>query len=171
MLISNFNIVRQTRGNTCGYATAAMILSFLEGQNIDEDYLLLNEPFGEIGITFTRLMEVYKKYLKIYKAEIVYGDNEKMGEIIRNSIQKNIPMHIMYLTENLMGNGKPILHYSALIGFDDKTEEYYIADPYGSTRSISKEDFFNAISFRNECLPEIVRQRYPSNMMIRFSLC
>jgi predicted double-glycine peptidase len=54
MTINNFNLAKQKRNNTCGYATAGMILSFLEGQNIDEDYLLENEPFDAIGITFLR---------------------------------------------------------------------------------------------------------------------
>lgn len=69
MFIGNFNLIKQKRNNTCGYATASMILTFLEGQNIDEDYLTENDPFNAIGITFRKLMEVYKKYLKKYKAE------------------------------------------------------------------------------------------------------
>lgn len=168
MIINNFKIVKQNMSNTCGYATAAMIMSFLEVQNIDEDYLLENELFDAMGITFSKLMDVYRKYLKKYKAEIVYGDIEKMSEVMKNSLQCNIPLHIQYLTDNLMGDGRPVLHYSALIGFDDKEDTYLIADPYGSIKALKKEDFFNAISFRNECLPEIIKQKYPSNMMIRF---
>lgn len=168
MIISNFKIVKQKKGNTCGYATAEMMMSFLEAQNIDEDYLLENEPFDAMGITFLKLMDVYKKYLKKYKAEIVYGDVEKISEIIKNSLESNIPLHIQYLTNNLMGDGKPILHYSALIGFNDEEDTYIIADPYGSINALKKEDLFNAISFRNACLPEIIKRKYPSNMMIRF---
>lgn len=171
MIINNFNLVKQKRGNTCGYATAGMILSFLEGQNIDEDYLVENEPFDAIGITFQKLIEVYKKYLKKYNAEIVYGDREKMLGVIKNSLQSNTPLHIQYLTGNSMGNKEPVLHYSALIGYNDAEESFSIADPYGSIKTLGKEDFFNAISFRNECLPEIIKQKYPSNMMIRFTTC
>jgi hypothetical protein len=171
MLISNFELVKQKGSNTCGYATAGMLLSFLEGQSIDEDYLLENEPFDALGITFLKLIEVYRKYLKKYKAEIVYGDVDKMSEVIENSLQLNIPLHIQYLTENLMGNGKPVLHYSALIGYDDAEEMYSIADPYGSIKKVKKEEFFDAVSFRNECLPDIIKQKYPSNMMIRFISC
>jgi predicted double-glycine peptidase len=170
MVISNFNLVKQKKNNTCGYATAGMMLSFLEGQNIDEDYLLVNEPFDVIGITFLKLMDVYRKYLKKYKAEIVYGDIEKMSQVIKNSLQSNIPLHIQYLTDDLMGDGKPVLHYSALIGYDDAEDTFLLADPYGNIRNLKKQEFFNAISFRNECLPEIIKQKYPSNMMIRFTL-
>ncbi|MDP4133198.1 MAG: C39 family peptidase [Bacillota bacterium] len=170
MIISNFNLVKQKRNNTCGYATAGMIISFLEGQKIDEDYLLENEPFDALGITFIKLMDVYRKYLKKYKAEIVYGDIEKMSEVIKNSLQSNTPLHIQYLTNNLMGDGKPVLHYSALIGYDDAEEIYSIADPYGSIKKLKKEEFFEAVSFRNECLPDIIKQKYPSNMMIKFTL-
>jgi ABC-type bacteriocin/lantibiotic exporter with double-glycine peptidase domain len=170
MIINEFNIVKQKRSNTCGYASAGMILSYLEGQSIDEDYLLEKEPFDAYGITFLKLMEVYKKYLKKYKAEIVYGDVEKMVEVIKNSLCLQIPMHIQYLTSNLMGDRKPILHYAALIGYDDAEETFVIADPYGSIKTLNKEDFFDSISFRNECLPEIIKQKYPSNMMIRFTL-
>jgi predicted double-glycine peptidase len=168
MLISNFNLVKQKRSNTCGYATAGMIMSFLEGQYIDEDYLLENEPFDSFGITFLKLMDVYKKYLKKYKAEIVYGDIEKMSAVIKSSLQSNIPLHFQYLTDNLMGDGKPILHYSALIGFDDSEDTYTIADPYGSIKKLKKDEFFDAVSFRNECLPDKIKQKYPSNMMIKF---
>lgn len=170
MIINNFKLVQQKRGNTCGYATAGMIMSFLEGQNIDEDNLLENEPFDAIGITFIKLMDVYRKYLKKYKAEIVYGDIEKMLEVIKNRLQSSMPLHIQYLTDNLMGDGKPVLHYSALIGFDDADDTFLIADPYGSIKVLKKEVFFNSISFRNQCLPDIIKQKYPSNMMIRFTL-
>ncbi len=169
MIINNFGLVKQKRNNTCGYATAGMILSFLEGQNIDEDFLVENEPFDALGITFRKLMEVYSKYLKKYKAEIVYGDIDKMSEVILCSLQSNIPLHILYLTDNLMGDGKPVLHYSALIGYDDADETYSIADPYGSINKLKKEVFFDAVSFRNDCLPDIVKQKYPSNMMIKFA--
>lgn len=170
MIINNFNLVKQKRNNTCGYATAGMILSFLEGQNIYEDYLLENDPFDALGITFPKLMDVYRKYLKKYKAEIVYGDIEKMSQVIKDSLQSNIPLQIQYLTDDLMGDGKPVLHYSALIGYDDAEETFLIADPYGNMNNIKKQEFFSAISFRNECLPEIIKQKYPSNMMIRFTL-
>ncbi len=169
MIINNFRLVQQKRSNTCGYATAGMIMSFLEGQNIDEDNLLENEPFDAIGITFNKLMDVYRKYLKKYKAEIVYGDIEKMSEVIKNSLQSGIPLHIQYLTPNLLGDGKPILHYSALIGYDNVKDTFLIADPYGSIKELKKGAFFDSVSFRNVCLPDIIKQKYPSNMMIRFT--
>lgn len=171
MVLKNFNLVMQKRNNTCGYATAGMILSFLEGQEIDEDYLLENEPFDGFGITFMKLMDVYKKYLKKYKAEIIYGDSEKMLGVIKSSLQSGIPLHIQYLTENMLGNKEPVLHYSALFGYDDVKESFSIADPYGSIKIMEKDAFFDAISFRNECLPDIIKQKYPSNMMIRFTAC
>jgi len=171
MIINNFNIVKQKRNNTCGYATVEMILSFLKGQKINEDYLVENEPSGAFGITFMKVMEVYKKYLKNYKAEIIYGDREVMLELIKNSLNSNIPLHIQYLTENLLGIKEMVLHYGALIGYDDEEESFYIADPFGHIKVLGKEDFFTAISFRNECLPEIIKQKYPSNMMIKFTLC
>jgi hypothetical protein len=170
MIIKNFNLERQKRNNTCGYATAAMIINYLEGQSTDEDYLVENEPFDAIGITFTKLMEVYKKYLKRFKAEIVYGDREKMLDVIKCSLNNNIPFHILYLTENLMGQKEPVLHYSAMIGYDEEQKSFAVADPYGTIKTIEEEALFNAISFRNQCLPEIVKQKYPSNMMIRFTM-
>lgn len=168
MLINDFNIRKQRY--TCGYTTVGMILAYLEGQNIDENYLLENEPTDFNEITFLKLMEVYKKYLKKYKAEIVYGDEKKMTEVIKNSLSSRIPMHIQYLTANLMGDGKPILHYAVLIGYDEDAETFVIADSFGSNKTLNRNDFFEAISFRNECLPEIIKQKYPSNMMIRFTL-
>lgn len=166
MLINNFGLVQQKRNNTYGYAAATMVLSFLEGQTITEDYLLENEPLDALGITFVKLMEVYRKYLKKHKPEIIYGDIEKMTEVIKESLCSNMPLHIQYLTANLLGDGKPVLHYSVLIGYDDASGMYTIADPYGSIKEIGRQAFFDAVSFRNECLPEIIRQKYPSNMMI-----
>lgn len=171
MLINNFKLIKQKRINTCGYATAAMIISFLDKKNIDEDFLLKNEPFDENGITFSKLAEVYKKYLTNYNAKIVYGNKETILSIIAESIKDNIPLHILYLTKNLMGNKENVLHYSALIGFDEKNMHFTIADPYGSIRVLNEEDFFNAISFRNECLPDAVKNNTPSNLMMRFNLC
>ncbi|HEX2944743.1 MAG TPA: hypothetical protein VHT96_02170 [Clostridia bacterium] len=136
----------------------------------------LHRKFKDIvGITLNdyikKRRDVYRKYLKKYKAEIVYGDIDKMSEVIKNSLQSNIPLHFQYLTANLMGDGKPVLHYSALIGYDDAEETYSIADPFGSIKKLKKEVFFDAVSFRNECLPDIIKQKYPSNMMIKFTLC
>jgi ABC-type bacteriocin/lantibiotic exporter with double-glycine peptidase domain len=168
MLINNFKIVKQKRGNTCGYAAADMIMSYLEKQNIDEDYLLEHEPLDAMGITFLKLLEIYRKYLRKYKAEIVYGGVEKMTEVIKDSLCAKIPLQIQYLTANLMGDGQPVLHYSALVGYNEVEDTYSIADPYGSLKTMKKDEFFEAISFRNACLPEIIKQKYPSNMMIRF---
>jgi len=50
MLIDGIKIVKQKRNNTCGYVTAVMILNYFQESNIDEDYLLENEPFDEKGI-------------------------------------------------------------------------------------------------------------------------
>lgn len=128
VIIENFNLIKQKRNNTCGYATASMILAYLEEQSIDEDYLVDEEPFDERGITFLKLIEIYKKYLKIYKAEIIQEDMDKTLNIIKNSLHNKIPLHILYLTGNELGNNK----------------------------------FFNLISFRNECLPEMIKKNVPS---------
>jgi hypothetical protein len=34
---------------------------------------------------------------------------------------------------------------------------------------MEKDDFFEAISFRNDCLPEFIKKAMPSNAMIGFS--
>lgn len=167
-MIENFGLMKQKRAISCGYATAGMILTFLEGQSIDEDFLWENDPIDATGITFRRLMEVYSKYLKQHRAEIVYGDQRKMLEIIQTSIEANLPLHILYLTPNRMSKNEPVLHYAALIGYHREEGSFVLADPYGMVKLVEKEEFFDAISFRNECLPEIIKENYPSNMMIRF---
>lgn len=168
MIIKNFNLVKQKRNNTCGYATISMILNFLENQNISEDYLFENEPFDSTGITIFKVIEVYKKYLKSHTVDIISGESDEILNIVRRKLESNLPFHILYLTENLMGQKEPALHYSALIGYDEKDEIFVVADPYGSIKKINKIDFFSSISFRNECLPEFVKQKYPSNLMIKF---
>jgi len=168
MLINGIEIVKQKRNNTCGYVTAGMILHYFQGLKIDEDYLLENEPFDEKGITFPKLMEVYKKYLKGYNAVLIREDKENTLKIIKQSLGENIPLHVLHLTENLFGNKEPVLHYAVLIGYDEEKEQFTLADPYGFTKEIGKENFFEAISFRNDCLPEFIKKAMPSNAMIRF---
>lgn len=168
MIIENYNLIKQKRNNTCGYATASMILAYLEALSIDEDYLVDNEPFDERGITFVKLMEIYKKYLKKYKAQIIHEDQDKTLDIIKNSLKNKIPLHILYLTNNMLGQNEPVLHYSALIGYDEIQNSFIVADPYGSIKTIVTNEFFNLISFRNECLPEQIKKNVPSNIMIRF---
>lgn len=167
MRLNDFRLVKQKRANSCGYATASMIISYLNGKNISEDFLFENEPLGAEGMTFSKLLEVYKKYLIGYQAELVYGSEEKMRSIISTSLQDNIPFHILYLTENLMRGKELVLHHSALIGFDDNEKCFSIADTYGSVKFLGEKDFFDAVSFRNECLPETAKKA-PSNLMIRF---
>jgi len=169
MLIDGIKIVKQKRNNTCGYATAAMLLSYFQGSDIDEDYLFENEPFDEKGITFLKLLEIYKKYLEGYGASLIREDKDGTLQIIKQSLSQNIPFHVLYLTENLLGNKEPVLHYAVLIGYDEEKEIFTLADPYGFNKSVGKDDFFEAISFRNDCLPEFVKKAMPSNAMIGFT--
>jgi len=90
-------------------------------------------------------------------------------QIIKQNLNQNIPFHILYLTKNLLGNKEPVLHYAVLIGFDEEKEIFTLTDPYGFNKTIGKDDFFEAISFRNDCLPEFIKKAMPSNAMIRFS--
>jgi hypothetical protein len=169
MLIGGIEVVKQKRDNTCGYVTAGMILKFLQGSKIDEDYLFENEPFDEKGITFFKLLEVYKKYLEGYNATIIREDKEGTVKIIKQSLQEKIPLQVLHLTENLLGNKEPVLHYAVLIGYDEEKEIFLLADPYGFTKTIGEEDFFDSISFRNDCLPEFIKRAMPSNAMIMFT--
>jgi hypothetical protein len=36
-------------------------------------------------------------------------------------------------------------------------------------KTIGKDEFFEAVSFRNDCLPEFIKKAMPSNAMIMFS--
>jgi len=169
MLIDGIKIIKQKRNNTCGYAAAGMILNYLQRSNIDEDYLFENEPFDEKGITFTKLLEIFKKHLEGYDASLVHEDKEGTLRIIKQSLSQNIPFQVLYLTENLLGNKEPVLHYAVLIGYDEEKDIFSLADPYGFNKTIGKDDFFEAISFRNDCLPEFVKKAMPSNAMIGFT--
>jgi len=168
MLIDGIGIVEQKRNNTCGYVTAGMILKYFQDSNINEDYLLENEPFDEKGITFLKLLEIYEKYLEGYDASLIREDRDSTLKIIQQSLGENIPLQVLHLTENLLGNKEPVLHYAVLIGYDEEKEMITLADPYGFNKTIGKDDFFEAISFRNDCLPEFIKKAMPSNAMIRF---
>jgi len=169
MLIDGIKIVKQKRNNTCGYTTAGMLLDYFQGSNIDEDYLFENEPLDEKGITFPKLLEIYKKYLEGYDASLIREDKDGTLQIIKQSLSQNIPFQVLHLTENLMGNKEPVLHYAVLIGYDEEKEIFTLADPYGFNKTIGKDDFFEAISFRNDCLSEFIKKVMPSNAMIKFS--
>jgi hypothetical protein len=110
-----------------------------------------------------------KKYLEGYDASLIREDKKGTLKIIKQSLGENIPLHVLHLTENLLGNKEPVLHYAVLIGYDEEKEEFTLADTYGFNKTIGKDDFFEAISFRNDCLPEFVKKVMPSNAMIRFS--
>jgi len=100
MLIDGIKIVKQKRNNTCGYATAGMLLSYFQVSNIDEDYLLEHDPFDEKGITFSKLLEIYKKYLEGYEASLIREDKDGTMQIIKQSLSQNTPFQVLYLTEN-----------------------------------------------------------------------
>jgi len=171
MLIDGIKIVKQKRNNTCGYATAGMLMDYFQGSAIDEDYLFENEPFDEKGITFSKLLEIYKKYLEGYEASLIREDKDGTLRIIKQSLSQNIPFQVLHLTENLLGNKEPVLHYAVLVGYDEDKEIITLADPYGFKKTLGKDDFFEAISFRNDYLPEFIKKAMPSNAMIRFSKC
>jgi len=169
MLIDGIKIAKQKQNNTCGYAAADMIMNYFQKSNIDEDYLLENEPFDEKGITFSKLLEIYKKYLEGYDASLIREDKDGTLQIIKQNLNQKIPLQILHLTENLLGNKEPVLHYAVLIGYDEEKEIFTLADPYGFNKAIAKDDFFEAISFRNDCLPEYIKKAMPSNAMIGFT--
>ena len=171
MNIDGIKIVTQKQNNTCGYASGAMLLNFFQKSNIDEDFLLENDPIDEKGITFFKLLDIYKKYLKGYNASLIHEDTDDTLQIIRQSLRKKLPLQVLYLTENLLGNNEPVLHYAVLIGYDEEKESFTLADPYGFNKTIGKDDFFDAVSFRNDCLPDFVKKSMPSNAMIRFTKC
>ena len=171
MNIDGIKIVTQKRNNTCGYASGAMLLNFFQKSNIDEDFLLENDPIDEKGITFFKLLDIYKKYLKGYNASLVREDKEGTLRIIRESLQDNIPLQVLHLTENLLGNNESVLHYAVLTGFDEEKGTFTIADPYGLEKTLGLDEFFEAVSFRNECLPDFIKKSMPSNAMIRFTKC
>jgi predicted double-glycine peptidase len=104
MLIYYIKIVKQKRNSTCGYVTASMLLKFFQGSNIDENYLLENELFDENGITFLKLLYIYKKYPKGYDASFIREDKTSTLEILKQNLQENIPLQILHLTEILFGN-------------------------------------------------------------------
>ena len=169
MNIDSIKIVKQKRNNTCGYVSCVMLLNYFQEQNIDEDFLLENEPFDEKGITFSKLLEIYKKYLKGYDALLIREDKEGTLQKIKDSLQDNTPLHVLHLTENLLGNKEPVLHYAVLTGYDEKKGNITLADPYGFEKNLSVVDFFEAVSFRNDCLPDFIKKSMPSNAMIRFT--
>ena len=169
MNIDGIKIVKQKRNNTCGYASAEMLFNYFDGSNIDEDYLVENEPIDEKGITLIKLLEIYKKHLKGFDASIIREDKEGTMEIIRQSLSENIPLQVWYLTENALGNNEPVLHYAVLSGYDDINKTFTLTDPYGFYKTLSKDEFFDAVSFRNDCLPEFIKKAIPSNAMIKFT--
>jgi ABC-type bacteriocin/lantibiotic exporter with double-glycine peptidase domain len=169
VVIDGIKIIKQKRNNTCGYAAAGMILNYFQGSNIDEDYLFENEPFDEKGITFFKLLVIYKKYLEGYDASLIREDKDGTFQIIKQQLNQNIPFQVLHLTENLLGNKEPVLHYAVLIGYDEEKEIFTLADPYGFNKTIGKDEFFEAISFRNDCLPDFIKKVMPSNTMIMFS--
>ena len=169
MLIDGITVVKQKSGNTCGYVSAGMILNFLEDSGIDEDYLLEYDPFDEKGITFVKLLDIYRKYLKGYDAALLREDKAGTLKAIQQSLRENIPLQILHLTEDLLGNKEPVLHYAVLTGYDEEKEIFTIADPYGFVKTMGKDDFFDTVSFRNDCLPEYIKKAMPSNAMIKFA--
>jgi hypothetical protein len=94
-------------------------------------YNVFNELFDEKGITFHKLLEIYKKYLQGYDASLIREDKDSTLQIIKQQLSQNIPFQVLYLTENLLGNKEPVLHYAILIGYDEEKEIFTLADPYG----------------------------------------
>jgi len=120
-------------------------------------------------MTFSNLLEIYKKYLKGYDASLIREDKDDTLQIIKQDLCNDIPFHVLHLTENLLGNKEPVLHYAVLISYDEEKNVFTLADPYGFNKTIGKDDFFESISFRNDCLPEFIKKAMPSNAMIIFS--
>ena len=114
MTIENFELIEQKHANTCGYASAAMIINYFEDSRINEDFLLENEPLDKTGITFSKLTDVYSKYLTKAKAEIIYDNKNNIHEMIIKSLNDNCPLQILHLTQNKFDNMKPVLHYAVL---------------------------------------------------------
>lgn len=64
------------------------------------DYLVQNDPFDNKAITFPKLLGVYKKYFRNYTAEIIHEDKQNTLGMIKNSLNKNVHLQILHLTQS-----------------------------------------------------------------------
>jgi len=141
MNIEGIKIIAQKRNNTYGYATTGMLLNYFGGSSIDEDYLLEKDPFNEKGITFMELLEIYKKYLKGYDASLIREDKESTLEIIKQSLRENLSLQALYLTDNVLGNNEPVLHYAVLTKYDEKKMPSLLPTHMVFARRLAKMNF------------------------------
>jgi hypothetical protein len=67
--------------------------------------------------------------------------------MMKRSLSDNLPLQVLHLTENLLGDSKPTLHYAIVTGYDAESEVFTLADPYGFYKTMSKNEFLRRYRF------------------------
>lgn len=170
-ILKNFPTKKQLTPYSCGYSTIASNISFLDGSinekeiadkskfkiinNILKNVFTAVETKGIPPLYFSILFNKISKKHKIKTSSI--KNKERIIETIKRQLNNDLPVPFIYSVSNDFQNDKKVIHYSTVIGLEDKNK-VIISDPFGYIRKLDEKTFLQKLSFLDyKQMPKIVK--------------
>jgi hypothetical protein len=146
-------VYRQETDHTCGPASMRMVLEKL-GRDVPESELAksaLTLPWGTLHWTEASALNAAVRPLGL-RADMVADAPDEYARI-RDSIARDRPVVFLWGTDNDFAPGEKCLHYSVLVGIDEKAGTVTIANPFGYLEKVGLADWWRRFSLAPDTLP------------------
>lgn len=146
-------IYRQLTDHTCGPAAIRMLLLHYgidvpEGDIAEQCFTL---PSGTLHWGADNALDYFLRPIELH-SNFTAPTNYKR---IKQSIAENHPVLFIYATENDFEQGEKCLHYSLVIGIDEKHEFISIANPFGRIEKLTFDDWWERFTLMERYMPSL----------------
>ncbi len=97
----------------------------------------------------SQFMKIFRKYVPGYSIEAMNPEEKKIPGIFIRQLKNGIPVPILLSTENVLDMETMYIHYSTVIGIDNKKDTVTLANPFGYEEVIGMERLIGMMSYKN----------------------
>jgi hypothetical protein len=165
--IEGVKIYTQPGDSTCGIATISTVVSYLKGEEVSPEELLIKHSLQEKGgMGYDGFLKYLSSELPEFEIEYAGGlDDSELIEAIHNQLAGNIPVPVFLGSPNLYNEPFYDFHASVITGIDLERNRVNIANVYGYEEEISLLEFLNRMSYR-----EIDKYPFMQKLIIKMEL-
>ena len=149
--IRGFPVRKQKDPYTCGLSSLGSLVSFLGKRRVEEGEL----PSGFWAARLkaflpSRFIGMFRDYVSDYSIELTNPTREEIPGIFSRQLRDGLPVPILYSTRNVLDRERPVyIHYSTVIGIDDRRENVTLANPFGYEEKLRTGDLLDMMEYRN----------------------
>lgn len=165
--IEGVKIYTQPNDSTCGIATISTVVSYLKGEEVPPEELLLKHSLPEKGgMDYNGFLKYLTLELPEFEIEYAGGlDDSELIEAIHKQLAGKIPVPVFLGSPSPYNEPFYDFHASVVTGIDLERNRVYIANVYGYEEKISILEFLNRMSYR-----EIDKYPFMQKLIIKMEL-